>query len=56
MATLMGRYLARFAQGETPDMGLLDAGRLGPVPFHSLREPAVRLVAGWYQFLDTIGR
>lgn len=56
MASLMGRYLARFAQGESPEMGLLDAARLGPVPFHSLREPAVRLVAGWYQFLDTIGR
>lgn len=56
MASLMGRYLARFAKGENPDMGLLDANRLAPVPFHPLREPAVRLVAGWYQFLDTIGR
>ena len=56
MAGLMGRYIAAFARGEQPDMGLLDAARLAPVPFHPLREPAVRLVAGWYQFLDTIGR
>ncbi|SKA07176.1 Glycine/D-amino acid oxidase [Enhydrobacter aerosaccus] len=56
MSTLMGRYIAAFARGETPDVGLLDARRLRPVPLYSLREPAVRLVAGWYQFLDAIGR
>lgn len=26
------------------------------IPFYFLREPAVRTVAGWYQFLDRIGR
>jgi glycine/D-amino acid oxidase-like deaminating enzyme len=56
MSTLMGRYLAAFARGETPDVGLLDARRLRRVPFYPLREPAVRLVAGCYQFLDAIGR
>jgi gamma-glutamylputrescine oxidase len=56
MANLMGRYLAAFARHETPDLGLLDARRLRPVPFYGLREPAIRLVAGWYQFLDAIGR
>jgi gamma-glutamylputrescine oxidase len=56
MSTLMGRYLAAFARGETPDVGLLDASRLRRVPFYPLREPAVRLVAGCYQFLDVIGR
>ena len=45
-----------FARGETPDVGLLDARRLRRVPFYPLREPAVRLVAGCYQFLDAIGR
>ena len=34
----------------------LDAKRLRRVPFYPLREPAVRLVAGWYQLLDAIGR
>lgn len=56
MSSLMGRYLAAFARGERPDVGLLDIGRMRRVPFYPLREPAVRMVAGWYQFLDAIGR
>lgn len=56
MSSLMGRYLAAFVRGETPDVGLLDASRLKAIPFYPLREPAVRMVAGWYQFLDAIGR
>lgn len=56
MSSLMGRYLAAFARGERPDVGLLDASRMRRVPFYPLREPAVRMVAGWYQFLDAIGR
>jgi gamma-glutamylputrescine oxidase len=56
MSSLMGRYLAAFARGERPDVGLLDTARMRRVPFYPLREPAVRMVAGWYQFLDAIGR
>jgi glycine/D-amino acid oxidase-like deaminating enzyme len=56
MSSLMGRYLAAFVRGEKPDVGLLDASRLKVIPFYPLREPAVRMVAGWYQFLDTIGQ
>ena len=56
MSSLMGRYLAAFVRGEKPDVGLLDASRLKSIPFYPLREPAVRMVAGWYQFLDAIGR
>ncbi|HEV2159114.1 FAD-binding oxidoreductase [Bradyrhizobium sp.] len=56
MSSLMGRYLAAFVRGETPDVGLLDVGRMKAIPFYPLREPAVRMVAGWYQFLDAIGR
>lgn len=56
MSSLMGRYLAAFARNERPDVGLLDASRMRRVPFYPLREPAVRMVAGWYQFLDAIGR
>jgi gamma-glutamylputrescine oxidase len=56
MSSLMGRYLAAFVRGERPDVGLLDAGRLRRVPFYPLREPVIRMVAGWYQFLDAIGR
>ncbi|MHC4043452.1 NAD(P)/FAD-dependent oxidoreductase [Bradyrhizobium sp. 23AC] len=56
MSSLMGRYLAAFVRGESPDVGLLDVKRMKAIPFYPLREPAVRVVAGWYQFLDTIGQ
>jgi glycine/D-amino acid oxidase-like deaminating enzyme len=56
MSSLMGRYLAALLRGEKPDLGLLDASRLRTIPFYALREPAVRLVAGWYQFLDAVER
>jgi gamma-glutamylputrescine oxidase len=56
MSSLMGRHLASLVRGEAVDLGLLDARRVRTIPFYSLREPAVRVVAGWYQFLDAIGR
>jgi glycine/D-amino acid oxidase-like deaminating enzyme len=56
MSSLMGRYLASLVRGQAVDLGLLDARRVRTIPFYSLREPAVRVVAGWYQFLDAIGR
>ncbi|QQO22346.1 FAD-binding oxidoreductase [Bradyrhizobium diazoefficiens] len=56
MSSLMGRYLAAFVRGETPEVGLLDVSRMKTIPFYQLREPAVRMVAGWYQFLDAIGQ
>jgi len=48
MACLTGRYAADLALGAEPDLALLSAGRLKAVPFYPVREPAVRLVAGWY--------
>ncbi|ESR24919.1 FAD dependent oxidoreductase [Lutibaculum baratangense AMV1] len=56
MASLMGGYAADVSLGETPDLALMGPGKLQNVPLYPLREPAVRLVAGWYQFLDAIGR
>ncbi|MBD3896341.1 FAD-binding oxidoreductase [Halomonas sp. ML-15] len=56
MATLLGGLAADVALGESPDVALLEASRLKAVPLYPLREVAVRLVAGWYQFLDAIGR
>ena len=55
MASLLGQHAAALALGETPELSLLAAPGLSPVPFHSLRAPGVRLVAAWYQFLDAIG-
>jgi glycine/D-amino acid oxidase-like deaminating enzyme len=56
MSSLMGSYLAALVRGEAVDLGLLDADSLKTIPFYALREPAVRMVAGWYQFLDAAGR
>lgn len=56
MSTLLGKYVAALAQGETIDLALLDATRFRSVPFYPLREAGVRLVAGWYQLLDSAGR
>nr|WP_241202281.1 MULTISPECIES: FAD-binding oxidoreductase [unclassified Caballeronia] len=55
MASLLGQHAAALALGETPELSLLGASGLNPVPFHSLRAPGVRLVAAWYQFLDALG-
>jgi len=56
MASLLGGYAVRVLAGESPQLGLIDASRQQPVPFHSLRSPGVRVVAGWYQLLDALGR
>jgi glycine/D-amino acid oxidase-like deaminating enzyme len=56
MATLLGRYAGRLMAGESPQLALLDASRQKPVPFYPLRTPGVRMVAGWYQMLDALGR
>ena len=56
MSTLMGKYLAAFVRREAPDVALLDADRFRPVPLYAFREAGVRLVAAWYQFLDSIGQ
>lgn len=56
MATQLGQYAGSLMAGESPDLALLDASRQKPVPFHSLRAPGVRMVAGWYQLLDALGR
>lgn len=56
LASNMGKHVAALVTGESIDLGLLTSERLKPVPFYPIREPAVRLVAGWYQFLDAIGR
>ena len=56
MSTLMGKYLAAFVRREAPDVALLEASRFRPVPLYAFREAGVRLVAAWYQFLDSMGQ
>lgn len=56
LASGIGRHVAALVTGGSPDLGLLTRQPLPHIPLYGLREPAVRLVAGWYQFLDAIGR
>jgi glycine/D-amino acid oxidase-like deaminating enzyme len=56
MSSFIGKHLASIVTGGRPDLGLLTSRALRSVPLYPVREPAVRLVAGWYQFLDAIGR
>jgi len=56
MSSLMGRRAVDLMLGEKPELGLMQRNGPKPIPFYFLREPAVRAVAGWYQFLDRIGR
>ncbi|MDF1750630.1 MAG: FAD-dependent oxidoreductase [Alphaproteobacteria bacterium] len=56
LSSYMGKHVADLITGGSPNLGLVTAEALKPVPFYPIREPAVRLVAGWYQFLDAIGQ
>lgn len=56
MASLLGRYALDILLGDQVDLGLMRRKRPEAIPLYFLREPAVRTVAGWYQFLDRIGR
>lgn len=56
LASYMGRHVADQVLGEVADAGLIGALALPAVPFYPVRELGVRLVAGWYQFLDAIGK
>jgi gamma-glutamylputrescine oxidase len=56
LASFIGRHAAAMVRAEPCDACLLTGEALHAVPFYPIREPAVRLVAGWYQFLDAIGR
>lgn len=55
MASLLGRHALDLVMGDRPDLALMRRERPHTIPFYFLREPAVRTVAGWYQFLDRVG-
>lgn len=56
MASNLGRCVLDILLGGQIDLGLMRRKRPEAIPFYFLREPAVPTVAGWYQFLDRIGR
>ncbi len=56
MSSLLGRYAIDLLQGQKPDLALMQRQKPGDIPFFSMRAPAVRTVAAWYQLLDKFGR
>lgn len=56
MSTLMGRFAARIALGDVPDLALLAVEHLRRIPLYPLREIGIRSLVGWYQLLDKLGR
>lgn len=56
LASYIGKHVTDMVTGTPVDLGLLTQLPLKQIPFYGLRAPAVRVVAGWYQFLDAIGR
>lgn len=56
LASHMGPHIAALVTGQPVDAALIGTLPLNPVPFYPAREIGVRLVAGWYQFLDAIGK
>ncbi len=52
MATAMGQLLARCASGESSDRLPLPLTKVRPLPFHSLRAPAIGIAVGWKRLLD----
>ncbi|MCW5575603.1 MAG: FAD-binding oxidoreductase [Burkholderiales bacterium] len=51
---LLGRMLSLLAMGETVRAGPMHAAPFAPIPFHGLRIPAMKAVAGYYRLLDAL--
>ncbi|WP_142663687.1 NAD(P)/FAD-dependent oxidoreductase [Paracoccus laeviglucosivorans] len=56
LSNWIGPHVAELALGGTSQAALMGQLPLPQVPFYPIREVGVRLVAGWYQFLDAIGK
>lgn len=54
LTALLGRMLADIARGLDADAGPMSTGAFTPIPFHSLRVPAMKVVAGYYRILDSL--
>jgi glycine/D-amino acid oxidase-like deaminating enzyme len=53
MATATGQLLAKCAGGTSADSLPLPPTKVRPLPFHSLRGPAIGVAVGWKRLLDT---
>ena len=51
---LLGKMLAEMAAGRGIHAGPMGGERFAPIPFHQLRIPAMKAVAGYYRLLDAL--
>lgn len=56
LSSYIGRHVADVLENKASSSALIGSLGLPTVPFYPVREVGVRLVAGWYQFLDAIGK
>lgn len=54
LSGLLGKLLAELARGETVQAGPMTGNSFAPIPFHGLRIPAMKAVAGYYRLLDAL--
>lgn len=54
LTNLLGKLLADLALGERIEAGPMSGNAFLPIPFHRLRIPAMKAVAGYYGILDTL--
>jgi glycine/D-amino acid oxidase-like deaminating enzyme len=55
LSGVMGRALAAIIAGERVDLGPITRNPFRPIPFHSLRVPGMKLMAGVYRMRDLFG-
>jgi glycine/D-amino acid oxidase-like deaminating enzyme len=51
---LLGRMLADLAIGKAVEAGPMSTAAFAPIPFHGLRIPGMKAVAGYYRVLDAL--
>lgn len=56
LSSVLGQAAAALAIGDLPELSLIRAHGLKVIPLHALATPAAKVAAGWYRFLDAIGR
>jgi gamma-glutamylputrescine oxidase len=54
LTSLLGKMLALLALDKPVDAGPMSNGAFAPIPFHALRIPAMKAVAGYYRLLDAL--
>jgi len=51
---LLGKLLAKLATGAEANAGPMGGENFAPIPFHGLRIPGMKAVAGYYRLLDAL--